>query len=416
MTAKHLLIGLGGLDADLILRAAPDVAVRNIRGRRTAALAALCAALVIALLVSPVAHALFPNVFPNLPGGEYHPPFQAEFPLENLSASEVGEAFNMKYESVGTNSYARVIVPDITSLSLHDIPDTDTVVLYRFQDPGLPIGTPEFIEQAQQYDYALRQEFEISEPGGEYRSRDTDRGQTYRLYTSDGNTKEVIIDAEQSSQWERFSFSWRNSGKEELLDLQPSDEALFAALEPIREKVFRIFGVDFPDYRIRRMDHEVTISYYRKDENPLGKYLETAAVNYVNIAFFGTDGTEMGVFYRRYRVPTQDCFVPESQDRLISLEEAENLLRKGYVFGGHSCPICMANQEAVHFDTYDAVDFTYLSESGSVQGLYIPFYEFYKKIDTFQNGNTVYAKTYVCAIPLSGYDEYFQNQTKQHTS
>ena len=44
----------------------------------------------------------------------------------------------------------------------------------------------------------------------------------------------------------------------------------------------------------------------------------------------------------------------------------------------------------------------------------IPFYAFYKKIGIAQNGNTIYAKTYVAAIEAKGYEEYFKNQEKEH--
>ena len=41
-------------------------------------------------------------------------------------------------------------------------------------------------------------------------------------------------------------------------------------------------------------------------------------------------------------------------------------------------------------------------------------YAFYKKIGTGKNGNSIYAKTYVAAIEVRGYDAYFESQTKNH--
>ena len=46
----------------------------------------------------------------------------------------------------------------------------------------------------------------------------------------------------------------------------------------------------------------------------------------------------------------------------------------------------------------------------------IPFYAFYKNIGTSANGNTIYAKTYVPAIQVSGYEEYFESQKDNHRS
>ena len=44
----------------------------------------------------------------------------------------------------------------------------------------------------------------------------------------------------------------------------------------------------------------------------------------------------------------------------------------------------------------------------------IPFYAFYKEIGTSKNGNTIYAKTYVPAIEISGLEEYFERQKDNH--
>jgi hypothetical protein len=103
----------------------------------------------------------------------------------------------------------------------------------------------------------------------------------------------------------------------------------------------------------------------------------------------------------------------------ISLEEAEALLYNGYVFGGHSCPLCMAEQEKVDFEGYDFVSMEYLfryyyNADREVPSTGIPFYAFYKKIGTAPNGNLIYAKTYVPAIPVSGYTEYFEKQKENH--
>jgi pyruvate dehydrogenase complex dehydrogenase (E1) component len=46
----------------------------------------------------------------------------------------------------------------------------------------------------------------------------------------------------------------------------------------------------------------------------------------------------------------------------------------------------------------------------------IPFYAFYKKLGIDKNGNTVYARTYVPAFEVSGYEEYFKSQEAEHKS
>ena len=101
------------------------------------------------------------------------------------------------------------------------------------------------------------------------------------------------------------------------------------------------------------------------------------------------------------------------------MEEAERLLYNGYVFGGHSCKQCMENQDKVNFQGYDFVGFEYLpglkyEDLHYTPTSVFPFYTFYKKLYTAENGNDVYAKTYVCAVQLSGYEEYFESQVAEH--
>jgi len=79
----------------------------------------------------------------------------------------------------------------------------------------------------------------------------------------------------------------------------------------------------------------------------------------------------------------------------------------------------MANQEKVSFDDYDYVSFEYVreypsSENGNESRAFIPFYAFYKEIGMADNGNKLFAKTYVPAIEIDGYEEYFESQAETH--
>ena len=101
---------------------------------------------------------------------------------------------------------------------------------------------------------------------------------------------------------------------------------------------------------------------------------------------------------------------------MISLAEAEALLYKGYVFGGHFCDLCMDAQEMIRFEDYDSVSFEYMfsSTAGGKPGDVIPCYAFYKAIGTSDHGNTIYAKTYLPAIEASDMDPYLQQQQQHH--
>ena len=56
----------------------------------------------------------------------------------------------------------------------------------------------------------------------------------------------------------------------------------------------------------------------------------------------------------------------------------------------------------------------YISNPDDVSVI-IPFYVFYKKLSlSQQRGSGNYAKTYVPAIQVYGYEEYFESQAENH--
>ena len=107
-----------------------------------------------------------------------------------------------------------------------------------------------------------------------------------------------------------------------------------------------------------------------------------------------------------------DYYTVDAKTKMLTLEEAEELLEKGYVFGGHSCPLCMAAQPEVDFCEYSCVTVEYVSNY--YEEIWIPFYAFYKYIGKNQYGIDTYAKTYVPAVQVSGYEEYFVSQKDNH--
>ena len=89
------------------------------------------------------------------------------------------------------------------------------------------------------------------------------------------------------------------------------------------------------------------------------------------------------------------------------------MLEKGYVFGGHSCPLCMQMQEKVDFSDYDHVGIEYVQKA-TYEGItneYYPFYAFYKEIEEGK-----FARTYVPAFRVSGLEEFFEAQESKHGS
>ena len=77
----------------------------------------------------------------------------------------------------------------------------------------------------------------------------------------------------------------------------------------------------------------------------------------------------------------------------------------------------MNSQEKISFEDYDFVGFKYMygyTNDKRVYRVAAPFYEFYKEIGITENGNKIYAKTYVAAFEVEGMDVYFNNQISKH--
>ena len=109
-----------------------------------------------------------------------------------------------------------------------------------------------------------------------------------------------------------------------------------------------------------------------------------------------------------------DYYTVYGKAKMLTLEEAEGLLEKGYVFGGHSCPLCMAMQPEVDFSDYTYVDIEYVSDRN--RKICIPFYAFYKYVGKNEYGVDTYAKTYVPAVQVRGCEKYFESQKDNHNN
>ena len=196
-------------------------------------------------------------------------------------------------------------------------------------------------------------------------------------------------------------------GKVEQIDINLSDYEVKSLLEPIKNKIFDIFNVSYSDAMVTINHSFINVYFYNKsvdypDQKAGGRFTDTSYIflkisNHYDIAYFGYVDYE-------YTAPKNSRI---ANAKKISLEAAEQLLYKGYVFCFPVCTLCMESQGVISFEGYEYVGFEYVFE-GSGKSKYhdelgIPFYTFYKKLY-----DQVYAKTYVPAIELSGYEEYFE--------
>lgn len=216
------------------------------------------------------------------------------------------------------------------------------------------------------------------------------------------------------------------------VDQRLSDEEMLASLQEIKDALFEILGVEFTDAAINRAYsdsgiYNISIVFYNQNDHPLNQepsiLSDSLTINFDNQKNFPGDIVSdtvlqiCNVYYTKYYQPAEQRFAIGAYAKRISLEEAEQLLYKGYVFGGHACPLCQEAQDPISFEGYDYVGMTYefaYDVETWRETMAIPFYVFYKQIGTDENGKLIFAKTYVAAIEVSDYDAYFEIQQSNH--
>lgn len=394
--------------------AKPMVAIRR-RIIKKVALIAACACLCVAAI--PLFF-LF---------GKDEPPQIPVYDDAQYSALDIGNLFLGTYDSVATNAYHEIHVPseELLVTTIGQIPDEEYLTTYEkvterhvldekvfsnFIDTILPKACAAVSEEnpnkrheaysmalwkGEAYDFRVEQDAEATE---------------FVLYSND--FKNTIVLGNTSLQ----------------IDISMTDDEIKETLKAIEKDLFDIFGADFNDIHIVRGYYDygyeygissINVFFYNANDHKLNNYFYNVS-DYIYISFddHGEQGGGEKLFchhicYEKKRKPAIENYVPTKEVKMISLEDAEALLRRGYVFGGHVCSLCMAMQDPIDFENYDYVGFEYI-QGGINSNKVLPFYAFYKYIGDTQNGNKTYAKTYVPAIKVSGYEEYFESQAQYH--
>lgn len=432
MTSRNLLDAMGGIDPQLILEAAPDAVKPKRAGglwMKWGAMAACLAVIVGAILAVPVLRVI---TRPAVPTWD-NPPYTAE---------EISELFSMKYlDGVATNAYTKVHVPDAEFLYIGELSEDEYIPLYRYAKDQTKLNEADFRDfvdgilpaladslrvqvphyQIEENHYDTGSSLSVGTESGVYsiHAYQKTAGSTFRLYNNNLDDPKIVLD-----------------GETVQVDQRLSDEEIIESIQSIKSKLFDIFNVSFTDVRIiREYDgyskygaEWVEIYFFDEDAHPLNVMRSRPVSDYICISFdnnenYAGDIVSNGILTVPTIVYFERCndvvetYPVIAQTKRISLKEAEALLYKGYVFGGHSCPLCMAAQDKVSFAGYDFVDMEYVFGGDTKTGkptMAVPFYAFYKKIGTSENGNSIYAKTYVAAIQVGGYEEYFNSQKDEH--
>lgn len=429
MKSENIIHALNGIDPELIADAEETrkKSLRDFILKWGAAAACFCMLLSIVLLA-----ALF-NGSPAIPA--YHSAV--------YTASDIANFFGYNLDSVSTNAYTTVYVPSSDHLRIHAIPDSKYLTIYQYTIPDDRLSKSEFARFIDAIIPRIADElgeavpvYSIEQESIAY-NHDSLKISIYKM-------GKYHLHAWQNSICNYISFASPSADSMRdiylgdvriSVDQTQSDEQIAASLSDVQEKLFSVFGVQFSNIRILRRyntysEHGVSslsVYFYNEADHPMNAIVDEPVSDYISLRFDNTENwsgdvvsdtvlSDVDVTYRQLRIDVDKIFAAAKQVKRISLADAEALLHKGYVFGGHSCPLCMAQQNKVDFSDYDFVGIVYIRESDASDGTadVIPFYAFYKKIGTAKNGNEIYAQTFVPAIAVSGYEEHFKNQQAEH--
>lgn len=435
--------GLCNIETDLVEKYVKqkDKIIKKKKQRRIllriASLAACIAVIVSAIIVVPMFKE--DDLSDDLPPQkEDLPPHKNELPEVPIwdnaqySAEEIAGTFNsMKYDGIATNAYTKVYVPSSEYLHIDEMPDDEYFNLYQYADNKPKLDEEELKSFIDAFLPKLAESLDAFEP--RYTIEEKSNG-TNNYLLADANIGDCYMRVEQNSDTSRLVLGKLVGDRKiviggETIQIDPSlsDEEILASVQSIKNKLLKIFGVSFPDAKILRYFNDHTedgvgstyIYFYDESAHPLNSLLDIPISDYIHICFsrsFNGSGTT-DIWYVKNRVDVNDAYTVVANAKRISLSDAEALLYNGYVFGGHSCRLCMEAQNKISFEGYDFVDIEYVFGYDNITGdptIGMPFYAFYKKIGTAKNGNTIYAKTYVAAIEVSGYAEYFESQKANH--
>ena len=355
--------------------------------------------------------------------GVIFPPSSESVLSESVSAEEVAALFG-DAKSDGTSSYTVVYAPSPELLWSGAGSSETRLPIYSYTQSTLPLDREALSAELGRFIGSISSELggvfpehELVESEGELGSYFVSSDGVLRVIASQNGGESELAVLSQSPSLVRVG------DNPITIDPDANDASLLASLTSVRAELLRALGVSFDSSRVVRSYgggagrdvRRITVFYYDASAHPLNYLCETPVSDFVSIEL-DLERDSLCIRYRESRASAAREYTERARCKRIGLDAAEALLERGYVFGGHSCPLCMESQDAVDFSEYDRVGLVYIvgrDVSGRPTEA-LPFYVFYKRIGVAENGNHIYARTYVCALEVSGLDEYFAAQSSEH--
>lgn len=377
-----------------------------------------------------------PKDEPYTPAGESWSPMIGSDVFEIiLSADKAGSVFELMDN--GTNQYTKFYSSDPRYLNLVPLTTAEYLPIYSSKNFDLSENKlEEFIDEHLDMAATL---FDLGSEDRTIERSESADGDVYYQVKASGDYKSVFF-TKQNNLLLFYNYNGnakRMTIKGDLISVMESDtdRQIQEKLKDTISYVCSSFGKNYSDIRIRRYYNDrqllsITIYLYSEPSSyfPSNFSEHPMSSDYLALTFYTDwgDGTLYSwggskeeaflsrISYYESLLDFDEYYCVEGKSKMLTLEEAKELLSKGYVFGGHSCDLCMKLQPDVDFSDYTYVDIEYVSDENGM--LYFPFYAFYKYIGKTASGLDTYAKTYVPAVVVSGYEEYFEIQKENHKS
>ena len=373
-----------------------------------------------------------------------HLPDVPTWDTAQYSAEDIAKLFDpMKLYGASTNAYTKIYVPDSKYLYIGNMTDDEYLKLYQHTQTDKELNEVELTAFIDAFLPKLAESLDAPIPQYSIKENNYSTGNTLSASVYIGS---YYLSVSQNTQRNSLGLCKLEGNRQIVIDGETiqidqrlSDEEILDSIHSIKNKLFGIFGVSFSNAKVVRRFGSYTkhgveyidIYFYDESAHDLNSSQPRPITDYIYISFDNFSNysgdivsdsilTVSSVYCSKNRSDIGDTqYNVVANAKRISISEAEALLYNGYVFGGHSCPWCMLAQDKIDFEGYDFVDIEYVFEYSDENGtpsIGIPFYAFYKNIGISENGNTIYAKTYVPAIEVSGCKEYFESQKDNHRS
>ncbi len=404
--------------------------------------AVACACLAVIICLSAILGDPKTPIEPWIPTGEPWRPVIAEGVKKiNLKPSTLEELFFVMLSDSGTNAYQKVYSPNVEMLASAPIPQAEYLPIYqRPNADGSKEALQAFIDE---YLSVAKNFFDFGTSDYTIEKYEGGDGSIRYVARLEENKSRLSFICAGNSLYYYCTIS--NFGGEQRLKINgefvsilesDTDEDVKAKLSDLISQINQTHGKTYRNVKVVRNydDSQFTSVYvylYNAEECMFPENFENSPMcsEYIELEFHVTlgegrtynwGGEKNEAFLTMLTcheslTDWDDYYRVKGKARMITLAEAEELLAKGYVFGGHSCKLCMAEQKKVDFTEYDAVSFEYFHGKN---GMVVPFYTFYKHLGASEYDKTgriqEYAKTYVPAVEIKGLEKYFDMQTEKH--